>query len=71
MHQTIIGEEALLQMELADDYPDIVIGCAGGGSNMAGLIFPFMVKGCAKGLNTRFLAAEPMSCPSLTGRLRL
>jgi tryptophan synthase beta chain len=66
MHQSIIGEEALLQMELADDYPDVVIGCAGGGSNMAGLIFPFIGEKLRKGLNTRFLAAEPMSCPSLT-----
>ncbi|GAC1305114.1 MAG: TrpB-like pyridoxal phosphate-dependent enzyme [Ktedonobacteraceae bacterium] len=66
MHQTIIGEEALKQMALADDYPDVVIGCAGGGSNMAGLIFPFIGEARKKGLKTRFLAAEPMSCPSLT-----
>jgi len=66
LHQTIIGEEALLQMALADDYPDVVIGCAGGGSNMAGLIFPFIGEARRKGLKTRFLAAEPMSCPSLT-----
>src|SRR6266699_397658 len=65
MHQTIIGEEALKQMALADDYPDVVIGCAGGGSNMAGLIFPFIGEARKKGLNTRFLAAEPMACPSL------
>src|SRR6266576_3920480 len=66
MHQTIIGEEALKQMALADDYPDVVIGCAGGGSNMAGLIFPFIGEARKKGLNTRFLAAEPMAGPSLT-----
>jgi len=66
MHQTIIGEEALKQMALADDYPDVVIGCAGGGSNMAGLIFPFVGEARKKGLKTRFLAAEPMACPSLT-----
>ncbi|GAC1381615.1 MAG: TrpB-like pyridoxal phosphate-dependent enzyme [Ktedonobacteraceae bacterium] len=66
MHQTIIGEEALLQMTRADDYPDVVIGCAGGGSNMAGLIFPFIGEARKKGLQTRFLAAEPMACPSLT-----
>jgi tryptophan synthase beta chain len=66
MHQTIIGEEALLQMAQADDYPDILIGCAGGGSNMAGLIFPFIGEARKKGLKTRFIAAEPMSCPSLT-----
>src|SRR2546428_5815239 len=66
LHQTIIGEEALKQMALADDYPDVVIGCAGGGSNMAGLIFPFIGEARKKGLKTRFLAAEPMACPSLT-----
>lgn len=66
LHQTIIGEEALKQMALADDYPDVVIGCAGGGSNMSGLIFPFVGEARKKGLKTRFLAAEPMACPSLT-----
>jgi tryptophan synthase beta chain len=66
MHQTIVGEEALLQMEKADDYPNVVIGCVGGGSNMSGLIFPFIREVRSKGLKTRFLAAEPMSCPSLT-----
>jgi tryptophan synthase beta chain len=66
LHQTIIGEEALRQMEMADDYPDTVIGCVGGGSNMAGLVFPFIGEALRKGLKTRFLAAEPMACPSLT-----
>jgi tryptophan synthase beta chain len=66
MHQTIIGEEALLQMERAGDYPDIVIGCTGGGSNFAGLAFPFIGERLRKRLKTRFLAAEPMACPSLT-----
>jgi tryptophan synthase beta chain len=66
LHQTVIGEEALLQMELADDYPDVIIGCVGGGSNMAGLVFPFIGEKLRKGLKTRFLAAEPMACPSLT-----
>ncbi|MGH2479802.1 MAG: TrpB-like pyridoxal phosphate-dependent enzyme, partial [Ktedonobacteraceae bacterium] len=66
MHQTIIGEEALLQMARADDYPDVVIGCTGGGSNFAGLAFPFIGEARRKGLTTRFLAAEPMACPSLT-----
>jgi tryptophan synthase beta chain len=66
LHQTIIGEEALLQMQLADDYPDVVIGCAGGGSNMAGLILPFVRERLSKGLPTRFLAAEPTACPSMT-----
>lgn len=66
MHQTIIGEEALLQMERAGDYPDIVIGCTGGGSNFAGIAFPFVGKKLREGLKTRILAAEPMACPSLT-----
>jgi tryptophan synthase beta chain len=66
LHQTVIGQEALRQMELAGDYPDVVIGCVGGGSNMAGLVFPFIGEALRKGLKTRFLAAEPMACPSLT-----
>jgi tryptophan synthase beta chain len=66
LHQTIIGEEALLQLAKADDYPDVVIGCVGGGSNFAGLAFPFIGEARKKGLKTRFLAAEPMACPSLT-----
>ncbi|MBA2284727.1 MAG: TrpB-like pyridoxal phosphate-dependent enzyme [Ktedonobacteraceae bacterium] len=66
LHQTVVGEEALLQMAMADDYPDVVIGCVGGGSNMSGLAFPFIREARQKGLHTRFLAAEPMSCPSLT-----
>lgn len=66
MHQTIIGEEALLQMGQAGDYPDVVIGCVGGGSNFSGLAFPFIGEARRKGLKTRFLAVEPMACPSLT-----
>ncbi|MBX3062576.1 MAG: TrpB-like pyridoxal phosphate-dependent enzyme [Anaerolineae bacterium] len=66
LHQTIIGQEALLQMAQADDYPDVVVGCTGGGSNFAGISFPFIGEARKKGLNTRFVAAEPMSCPSLT-----
>jgi tryptophan synthase beta chain len=66
LQQTVIGEETLLQMEQAGDYPDVVIGCVGGGSNMAGLVFPFIGEKLRKGLKTRFLAAEPMACPSLT-----
>jgi tryptophan synthase beta chain len=66
LHQTVIGQEALIQMQKADDYPDVVIGCVGGGSNYAGLCFPFIGKVRREGLKTRFLAAEPMSCPSLT-----
>jgi tryptophan synthase beta chain len=66
LHQTVVGREALLQMAQADDYPDVVIGCVGGGSNYAGLAFPFIGDALKKGLKTRFLAAEPMACPSLT-----
>lgn len=66
LHQTIVGQEALLQLEKADDYPDIVIGCVGGGSNFAGLCFPFIGEARKKDLKTRFLAAEPTACPSLT-----
>jgi len=67
LHQTIIGEEARIQMEMAGDYPDIVIGCAGGGSNFAGLAFPFLrdkLNGTKKDLEV--IAVEPASCPSLT-----
>ncbi len=66
LHQTVVGQEAILQMALADDYPDVVIGCVGGGSNFAGLAFPFIGEARKKGLKTRFLAAEPMACPSMT-----
>jgi tryptophan synthase beta chain len=65
MHQTIIGEEALRQFEKADDYPDVVIGCVGGGSNYAGVAFPFM-RERFNGKNTRFIAVEPTACPTLT-----
>lgn len=66
LHQTVIGQEAIAQMEMAGEYPDVVIGCAGGGSNAAGLIFPFMKDRLAGKTSTRFLAVEPASCPSLT-----
>lgn len=66
LHQTVIGQEALQQMELADEYPDIVIGCAGGGSNFAGLAFPFVHLNFTEGKKTRILAIEPASCPTLT-----
>jgi tryptophan synthase beta chain len=65
MHQTVIGQEAILQMEMADAYPDIIIGCAGGGSNLAGISFPF-IPDKLKGKNTRFIAVEPAASPSLT-----
>ena len=66
LHQTIIGLEAEKQMELAGEYPDIIIGCFGGGSNFGGLSFPFMRHNILDGKNTQFLAAEPASCPKLT-----
>jgi tryptophan synthase beta chain len=66
LHQTIVGEECLTQFALADDYPDVVIGCVGGGSNFGGIAFPFIREAKNKNLNTRFLAAEPTACPSLT-----
>jgi tryptophan synthase beta chain len=65
LHQTIIGEEALKQFEMADDYPDVVIGCVGGGSNFSGIAFPFLRERFA-GKQTRFLATEPEACPTLT-----
>jgi tryptophan synthase beta chain len=66
MHQTVIGLEALEQMEMAGEYPDIVIGCAGGGSNFAGFTYPFLHQNFTAGRKTRVIAAEPASCPSLT-----
>jgi len=66
MHQTVIGLEALKQFELADEYPDIVIGCTGGGSNFSGFAFPFLHKKFTEGKNTRFIAVEPTACPTLT-----
>ena len=66
LHQTIIGEEALLQMEKAGDEPDIVIGCFGGGSNFAGISFPFIRRNLKEGKHTRVIAVEPQSCPKLT-----
>ncbi len=65
-HQTVIGQEALLQMEMADEYPDMIIGCTGGGSNFGGFAFPFLRENLANGRNTRIIAAEPAACPSLT-----
>jgi tryptophan synthase beta chain len=71
LHQTVIGQEAIRQMELADEYPDVVIGCAGGGSNFAGLAFPFLRKKIAENKPCRVVAVEPQACPSLTkGELR-
>jgi len=65
LHQTIIGQEARLQLEMVDDYPDMVIGCCGGGSNFAGIAFPFLPDKLA-GKNIRLIAVEPAACPTLT-----
>ena len=66
LHQTVIGLEAEKQMEMAGEYPDIVIGCFGGGSNFGGICFPFMRHTIKEGRKTRYIAAEPSSCPKLT-----
>ena len=66
MHQTIIGLEAEKQMAMAGEYPDVVIGCFGGGSNFGGICFPFMRHTILEGKKTRYVAAEPASCPKLT-----
>ena len=66
LHQTIIGEEALRQFAIADDYPDLVISCVGGGSSLGGLAFPFLREKLAKGSGPRILAVEPTACPALT-----
>lgn len=65
LHQTVIGQEAQAQLKIAGDYPDVVIACCGGGSNFAGLTFPFIADRAA-GKNVRCLAVEPASCPTLT-----
>ena len=66
MHQTVVGLEALKQFELADDYPDVLIGCIGGGSNFSGFAFPFLHRKFTEGKEVRALAVEPTACPSLT-----
>ncbi len=66
LHQTIIGLEAEKQMEMAGEYPDVVVACFGGGSNFAGIAFPFMRHNILEGKQTRYIAAEPASCPKLT-----
>jgi tryptophan synthase beta chain len=66
MHQTVIGEEALKQMDLAGEYPDVVIGCVGGGSNFAGIAYPFLRQNLKDGQRTRLVAVEPNATPSLT-----
>ena len=66
MHQSIIGEEALKQMDMAGEYPDVVIGCVGGGSNFSGLAYPFLRQNLREGQRTRLLAVEPAATPSIT-----
>ena len=66
LHQTVIGEEAILQMEMAGDDPDIIIACTGGGSNFAGIVFPFLGAQLRGGRKHRIVAVEPAACPSLT-----
>ncbi len=66
LHQTVIGQEAIRQMELAGDYPDVILACAGGGSNFAGLAFPFLGAQLRGGPKVRIVACEPVACPSLT-----
>jgi len=66
LHQTVVGQEAIRQMELADDYPDVVVGCTGGGSNFAGLSFPFIGRKLRGEQDVRVVSVEPANCPSLT-----
>ena len=66
LHQTVVGQETLAQMEKAGEYPDVVIGCVGGGSNFGGITAPFVRANLREGKTTRFVAAEPAACPTLT-----
>ncbi len=66
LHQTVVGQEAIAQMELANDYPDMIIACTGGGSNFAGIVFPFLGAQLRGGKKVRIIAVEPAACPSLT-----
>ena len=66
MHQTVVGQEAIKQLEMAGDYPDVVVGCTGGGSNFAGIAFPFLGTKLRGGKDLRIVAVEPAACPSLT-----
>jgi tryptophan synthase beta chain len=71
LHQTVIGGETIRQMELAGEEPDVIIGCCGGGSNFAGLAFPFIRKMLSRKKKYRIVGVEPLACPSLTkGELR-
>jgi tryptophan synthase beta chain len=66
LHQTVIGQEAIVQMEMAGEYPDVVVGCVGGGSNFAGLAYPSVRANLRDSKGTRFVATEPSACPTLT-----
>jgi len=66
LHQTIVGMEAMKQLDMAGDYPDVIVGCTGGGSNFAGIAFPFLGEQLRGGKKVRIVAVEPSSCPSLT-----
>jgi len=66
LHQSVIGQEALKQMDMANEYPDVVIGCAGGGSNFSGIAFPFLRENLKNGKRARIVAVEPTAAPSLT-----
>jgi tryptophan synthase beta chain len=66
MHQTVVGQEAIKQLEMAGDYPDVVVGCTGGGSNFAGIAFPFLGAKLRGGTDLRIVAVEPAACPTLT-----
>jgi tryptophan synthase beta chain len=66
LHQTVLGQEAMAQMEMAGDYPEVIIGCTGGGSNFAGIVFPFLGRQLRGGESVRIIAVEPAACPSLT-----
>jgi tryptophan synthase beta chain len=66
LHQTVVGQEAMQQLEMAGDYPDVIVACTGGGSNFAGIVFPFLGAQLRGGRKTRIVAIEPAACPSLT-----
>lgn len=66
LHQTVIGLESIAQMEMANDYPDVIVGCTGGGSNFSGIAFPFLGNKLRGGTEVRVVAVEPSACPSLT-----
>src|SRR5919109_2756626 len=66
LHQTVIGQETIAQMEMAGEAPDVMVGCVGGGSNFAGLAYPWLRRNLREGASVRFIAAEPAACPTLT-----